>query len=143
MLQTYNPKNKDLIVYINGELVHRDQAGVSPFDSSVQETNATHIFLVKNGVIHTSTTKACPTGITRDTIIKICKTENIPLEIRDIPETEIHQADEVFCTGTMGEIVAINRIDDTVYNENLPGEMTQRLASIYQKMTQSEGYSFA
>src|SRR5215468_7698627 len=40
MLQTFNPKNKGLIVNINGELVHRDKAGVSPFDSVVQGGDA-------------------------------------------------------------------------------------------------------
>src|SRR6266446_1293104 len=40
MLQKFNPKNRDLIVNINGELVHRDQAGVSPFDSAVQGGDA-------------------------------------------------------------------------------------------------------
>src|SRR4029077_11769173 len=40
MLQKFNPKNRDLIVNINGELVHRDKAGVSPFDSSVQGGDA-------------------------------------------------------------------------------------------------------
>jgi len=40
MLQTYNEKNRDLLVNINGVLVHRDQAGISPFDSSVQGGDA-------------------------------------------------------------------------------------------------------
>src|SRR5437762_9438834 len=40
MLQKFNPKNRDLIVNINGELVHRDKAGVSPFDSAVQGGDA-------------------------------------------------------------------------------------------------------
>ena len=40
MLQSYDPKNRDLIVNINGTLVHRDQAGVSPFDSVVQGGDA-------------------------------------------------------------------------------------------------------
>ena len=40
MLQKFNPKNKDLIVNINGRLAHRDEAGVSPFDSSVQNGDA-------------------------------------------------------------------------------------------------------
>jgi len=40
MLQKFNPKNHDLIVNINGELVHRDKAGVSPFDSAVQGGDA-------------------------------------------------------------------------------------------------------
>src|SRR5919198_4531889 len=40
MQQKFNPKNKDLIVNINGELVHRDKAGISPFDSAVQGGDA-------------------------------------------------------------------------------------------------------
>ena len=40
MLQSFDPKNPDLIVNINGQLVHRDEAGVSPFDSAVQGGDA-------------------------------------------------------------------------------------------------------
>src|SRR5438552_7526464 len=40
MLQSFNEKNRDLLVNINGTLVHRDQAGVSPFDSAVQGGDA-------------------------------------------------------------------------------------------------------
>src|SRR5437763_13350429 len=40
MLQKFNPKNKDLILNINGELVRRDKAGISPFDSVVQGGDA-------------------------------------------------------------------------------------------------------
>src|SRR5438045_8180432 len=40
MLQKFDERNKDLIVNINGRLVHRDEAGVSPFDSAVQGGDA-------------------------------------------------------------------------------------------------------
>jgi len=40
MLQSFNPKNTDLMVNINGALLHRDQAGISPFDSVVQGGDA-------------------------------------------------------------------------------------------------------
>jgi len=40
MLQTYDPRNADLLININGELVHRDHAGISPFDSAVQGGDA-------------------------------------------------------------------------------------------------------
>src|SRR5438874_5682689 len=40
MLQKFNERNRDLIVNINGQLVHRDQAGISPFDSAVQGGDA-------------------------------------------------------------------------------------------------------
>ena len=40
MLQTFNAKNRDLLININGELIHRDKAGISPFDSAVQGGDA-------------------------------------------------------------------------------------------------------
>src|SRR6266513_1056860 len=36
MLQRFDERNRDLIVNINGQLIHRDKAGISPFDSAVQ-----------------------------------------------------------------------------------------------------------
>lgn len=108
---------------------------------NLAETNATHVFLVKGAQVLTSTTKACPTGITRATLIELCEQHGISLEVRDIPEAEIHQADEVFCTGTMGEVVAVTQIDGTVFNDAQPGPMTQRLAALYRDATQSQGYA--
>ena len=40
MLQQFNEKNRDLLVNINGQLLHRDKAGISPFDSAVQGGDA-------------------------------------------------------------------------------------------------------
>src|SRR5882762_9576849 len=40
MLQQFNKKNRGLLVNINGRLLHRDQAGISPFDSVVQGGDA-------------------------------------------------------------------------------------------------------
>src|ERR671937_1321239 len=40
MLQKFDERNRDVIVNINGKLVHRDNAGISPFDSAVQGGDA-------------------------------------------------------------------------------------------------------
>src|SRR5215813_7558937 len=40
MLQQPNLRNRDIVVNINGQLIHRDQAGISPFDSAVQGGDA-------------------------------------------------------------------------------------------------------
>jgi branched-chain amino acid aminotransferase len=40
MLQKFDERNRDLIVNVGGRLAHRDQAGVSPFDSVVQGGDA-------------------------------------------------------------------------------------------------------
>jgi len=40
MLQKFDDRNRDLLININGELLHRDRAGISPFDSAVQGGDA-------------------------------------------------------------------------------------------------------
>ncbi len=40
MLQRFDERNRDLLVNINGDLFHRDEAGISPFDSVVQGGDA-------------------------------------------------------------------------------------------------------
>ena len=116
-----------------------DDALMLDTDGNLAETNATHVFLVRNGAVETSTTAACPEGITRSTVLELCREHGIPSNVRDISEDEIHRADEVFCTGTMGEIAAVSRIDDTVFGDGQPGPVTTRLSELYSHSTATEG----
>ncbi|MGC6465416.1 MAG: aminotransferase class IV [Akkermansiaceae bacterium] len=116
-----------------------DDALMLDTENHLAETNATHVFLVIGGTVLTSTTKACPEGITRMTILDLCRKEGMPTEVRDITESEIHQADEVFCTGTMGEIAPVVRIDETLFNDGTPGALTSKLSMLYSRLTATEG----
>src|SRR6184192_3669310 len=73
----------------------------------VAETNATNLFLVRDGKVETSRVIACPEGITRATVLEICAAEKIPHGERDLTLEEVYASDEVFCTGTMGELAGI------------------------------------
>src|SRR5947199_2678271 len=70
----------------------------------VAETNATHVFMVGQNRISTPRVLACPEGITRATILEICAANAIPCDERDLTLDELYRADEMFCTGTMGEL---------------------------------------
>jgi branched-chain amino acid aminotransferase len=112
-----------------------DDALMLDTDGFLAETNATHVFIVKGGRVETSTTRACPEGITRAAVLELCQRNKIPFQIRDIAPPEIHAADEVFCTGTMGELVHVKQIDKTVYNGGQRGPMCTRLTEYFRKMT--------
>jgi branched-chain amino acid aminotransferase len=112
-----------------------DDALMLDTDGYLAETNATHVFIVKNGVVETSTTRACPEGITRAAVLELCQRHNIPHRVRDITPAEIAAADEVFCTGTMGELAPVARIDQTVYNEGKPGALCLRLSKLFRQLT--------
>src|SRR6266576_4323357 len=64
----------------------------------VAETNATNLFLVSHGVVVTPRTVACPEGITRATVLDLCRADGIPHEQRDVSLMEFYRADEVFCS---------------------------------------------
>jgi branched-chain amino acid aminotransferase len=100
------------------------------------ETNATHVFIVRAGIVETSTTRACPEGITRAAVLELCQRHNIPHRVRDIMPAEIAAAEEVFCTGTMGELAPVTRIDQTVYNSGEPGPMCRQLSELFHQLTQ-------
>jgi branched-chain amino acid aminotransferase len=105
----------------------------------VAETNATHFFVVHRGMVLTSRLIACPEGITRATVLEICRINAIPCEERDLSLTEVYRADEVFCTGTMGELAGVVKVDGRVIGAGEVGSMTRRLSELYAQRTRAEG----
>jgi branched-chain amino acid aminotransferase len=104
-------------------------------DGFLAETNATHVFIATQGRVETSTTRACPEGITRGAVLELCQTNEIPFHVRNITPEEIRGADEVFCTGTMGELVHVKQIDGTIYNNGQRGAVCSRLTGLFRQMT--------
>jgi branched-chain amino acid aminotransferase len=105
----------------------------------VAETNATHVFIVRQGDLATSHVFACPEGITRATVIEICAAEKIRCIKTDLSPVDIYEADEIFCTGTMGELAGIIKIDDRIIGDGNIGPMTKRLSELYAQRTTTEG----
>lgn len=106
----------------------------------VAETNATNLFLVVQGTVRTPRTVACPEGITRATVLELCAASSILCEEADVSLAEFHRADEVFCTGTMGELAAVTSIDGRTIGRGEVGDMTRRLSGLFAVRTKSEGY---
>src|SRR5213078_4817211 len=104
----------------------------------VAETNATHVFIVRNGDLATSRVVACPEGITRGTVIEICAAEKIRCVETDLSVVDVYGANEMFCTGTMGELAAVIKIDNRLIGDGKVGAMTKRLSDLYTHRTASE-----
>ena len=105
----------------------------------VAETNATHVFIVEGGKVVTSHLRACPEGVTRSCVLELCQRHQIDSEVRDLSLTEIYRANEMFCTGTMGELASIIAVDGRQIGDGQPGAMTSRLSKLYVELTQNEG----
>ena len=112
----------------------------------VAETNATHVFIVRNsdesrasGELATSRVVACPEGITRATVSEICAAEKIRCVETDLSLVDVYGAQEMFCTGTMGEIAGVIRIDNRKIGDGRIGPVTTRLSDLYAQRTATEG----
>jgi len=101
----------------------------------VAETNATHVFVVEGGHLATPHTVACPEGITRATVLDLCRGNDIPCEVRDLSLTEVYRADEMFCSGTMGELAAITNVDGRKIGNGETGPVTASLSELYKEET--------
>lgn len=112
----------------------------------VAETNATHVFIVRNptesraeGDLATGRVVACPEGITRATVLEICAAEKIPYVETDLSLADVYGAHEIFCTGTMGELAGVTSVDNRQIGDGRIGPMTKRLSDLYAKRTATEG----
>ncbi len=130
---------QSILAKLEANAAGADDAVMLDLDGFVAETNATHLFAVSAGRVETSRTVACPEGITRATVLELCREHRIPCEERDLSLAELYRADEVFCTGTMGELAAVIRIDGRAIGDGTPGPMTGRLSELYAALTASSG----
>lgn len=130
---------QSILAKIEANVAGADDALMLDTHGFVAETNATHLFFVEGGVVRTSRTVACPEGITRTTVLELCAEHGVPHEVRDISPAEIYRADEVFCTGTMGELAGVTVVDGRMIGSGAVGPVTQRLTALFRELTTREG----
>jgi branched-chain amino acid aminotransferase len=105
----------------------------------VAETNATNLFTVVGRAVYTPFAYACPEGVTRATVLALAPTAGLPAGERDLSLTDFSTADEVFCTGTMGEVAGVVEIDGRPIGDGAVGPVTKLLADRYQAHAKAHG----
>ncbi|HLG52786.1 MAG TPA: aminotransferase class IV [Steroidobacteraceae bacterium] len=128
-----------ILAKIQANAAGADDAIMLDLRGFIAETNATHLFIVVGGRVLTPTLAACPEGITRRTVLEICRAQSIESEVRDLSLTELYRADEVFCTGTMGELAGVTWVDGRQIGDGNIGPVTRRLSALYAEQTAMGG----
>ena len=105
----------------------------------VSETNATNVFLVKRATMYTPHADSCLPGITRRLVIQLARENGIEVIEKNISIAEVYIADEMFTTGTIGELVAVLEVDGRQIGNGETGEMTRRLQALYHEKVSEEG----
>ncbi|KAI4983551.1 hypothetical protein ZWY2020_025417 [Hordeum vulgare] len=135
----HNNLINNILAKIEGNLAQAEDAIMLDQDGFVSETNATNIFMVKKGIVLTPHADYCLPGVTRATVMDLIVKENLVLHERRISLSEFHAADEVWTTGTMGEITPVVMIDGREIGDAKIGPVTRQIQNAYKVLTAGLG----
>jgi len=121
--------------YMNSQLIKMEAIingyveGIALDDRGlVSEGSGENIFIVRAGTVITPPlASSILPGITRDSVITLCRDLEIPFQERSIPREELYISDEVFFVGTATEITPIRSIDRHVIGSGQRGPVTKTL----------------
>ena len=92
-----------------------DEALLSDMNDFIAEGPGANVFFEKNGTLFTPAGGNILTGITRATVLELCKSMNIPVVEKQLTMDELKNADAAFFCGTAAEVIGWSSIDDTVF----------------------------
>ncbi|MGV3587990.1 MAG: aminotransferase class IV [Adhaeribacter sp.] len=129
----HNNLLNNILAKIEANVAGADDAVMLDILGFVAETNATNLFMIKNGHLFTPHGDACLPGITRKLVLEMAVELEIPAKEKNLSLTEFYNADEVFTTGTMGELTPVHEIDGRQIlnraNSNILGRLQQHFTT--------------
>lgn len=134
----HNNLINNILAKIQANLSDADDAIMLDLNGFVSETNATNIFLVNNGLVYTPHADSCLPGITRGIVMELCHENNIRIIEKNLSLTEFYNADEVFTTGTMGELTPVLEIDGRKIENKLGFSIVDKIKILFSKKIESE-----
>ena len=130
-------KHNCIAACIEAEKKGADEGLMLDPNGYVTTCNSTNFFIIRSGEVWTSTGEYCLKGITRSTVISICKQNQIPIHEKNFSIDDVYTADEAFVTGTFAGITPVVEIDGRQINNNLRGELTKTLQNYYKDQVNS------
>lgn len=102
-------------------------------DGILTEGAASNIFVVKDDrLLAPQKNHLMLTGITYDVVLELAATLRLPVEVRDILDSEVRAADELWLTSSTKEVLAIVTLDGRPIGNGVPGPLFRRLYQAYQ-----------
>jgi len=120
-----------IVACIEADQLGFDEGLMMDVNGYVSTCNSTNFFIVRQGEVWTSTGEYCLNGVTRASIIHLCKENDIPMFERNFHVEDCYSADEAFVTGTFAGVIPVVEIDEHRISGGKRGELTKRLQNIY------------
>ncbi|MDA0802135.1 MAG: aminotransferase class IV [Planctomycetota bacterium] len=144
----HNNLLNNILAKIEANDAGADDALMLDMEGFIAETNATNVFLVRGGEVLTPIADACLPGITRAKVLELCRMHGVPHAEKRLTLTDAWTADEMFVTGTLGELTPVGVLDGRVIGGlsgvaggagRGAGPVTRKLQALYAEMTAREG----
>ena len=135
--------------YINSimatnEAKHRgfDEALMLDMNGFVAEGPGANFFFEKDGVLYTPPLGNILPGITRQTVLEICKEMDMPVEEKYFRPEELFEADSAFFCGTAAEIVSIESVEGQPMSKPWKTSMGAVVQEAYKCIVLDKSYSY-
>jgi len=135
----HNNLLNNILAAIEANVAQVDSAVMLDVHGFISETNDTNLFLVRDGTLVTPFADSCLPGLTRQMVLEIAAREAIPAIEKNLSLTELYSADEVFATGTMGELTPVILADGRSIGDGKAGAMTKRLQPLHRQYAYEHG----
>lgn len=136
--------------YINSMLAKMDalnngykEAILLDGNANIAECSGENIFIIKENVLFTPTTKHCLKGITRDSIIKIAKDKGLKVIEKDISQEELFDADGCFLTGTAAELTSLVNVNGKKIGDGCVNPLAKELQEEYDLIVRGKNEKYS
>jgi branched-chain amino acid aminotransferase len=127
----HNNLLNNIIAKIQANVAGKDAGLMLDEHGFVAELNGSNLFMLKNGKIFTPYAHACLPGITRHSVMEMCKREKLEIIEEDLTLSQFYNADGIFATGTMGELTPVIEIDGRSISKE--DSLQKKIISLYNK----------
>lgn len=102
-------------------------------DGQVTEGTSSNVFIVSNNTLITPpASESLLPGITRDLVLELASENNIQNNEAAISEKQLRQADEIWLSSSIREIIPVTQLDDKAINGGAPGPLWRQMSDIFQ-----------
>jgi branched-chain amino acid aminotransferase len=118
-----------------------DEALLLDIEGNVAEGPGANVFFENEGVLYTPAVGNILPGITRDTILELCKILDIPVVEKKFKPEEMRGADSAFYCGTAAEVVALESMDNIPFAQSWENSLGSELQKAYKNLVLEKEYT--
>ena len=126
-------KHNCIAACIEADKIGVDEGLMLDPEGYVSTCNSTNFFMITSNEVWTSNGQHCLNGVTRHSVIDICKKKQVPIKEKQFSINEVHKANEVFVTGTFAGIIPVKSVDGNTIGNGTRGPLTEKLQTWYER----------